>query len=87
MNKKFPLLFPVLVDHFKAIKGSSDDPDETDFEWSEGNFNFKVKEYQPDDYIPSEYNVLYYKNKFCVSAKRYDRLRANQAGRMAASFG
>ena len=58
MNKKFPLLFPVLVDHFKAIKGSSDDPDETDFEWSEGNFNFKVKEYQPDDYIPSEYNVL-----------------------------
>ena len=45
MNKKFPLLFPVLVDHFKAIKGSSDDPDETDFEWSEGNFNFKVKEY------------------------------------------
>ena len=36
MNKKFPLLFPVLVDHFKAIKGSSDDPDETDYEWSEG---------------------------------------------------
>ena len=64
MNKKFPLLFPDLVNHFNAIKGSTDDPDETDYEWSEGNFNFKVKEYPPDEYIPSDYNVLNYKNKF-----------------------
>ena len=64
MSKEFPLLFPDLVNHFNAIKGSTDDPDETDYEWSEGNFNFKVKQYPPDDYIPSEYNVLNYKNKF-----------------------
>ena len=64
MSKEFPLLFPDLVNHFNAIKGSTDDPDETDYEWSEDNFNFKVKEYPPDDYIPSSYNVLNYKNKF-----------------------
>ena len=64
MYKKFPILFPDLLADFQLIKGSSDDPDETDYEWSEGNLNFKVKEYSPDDYIPSEYNVLNYKNKF-----------------------
>ena len=64
MPKKFPILFPDLRSDFELIKGSSDDPDETDYEWSEGNLNFKVKEYSPDDYIPSEYNVLNYKNKF-----------------------
>ena len=64
MSKKFPILFPDLLAHFELIKGSSDDPDETDYEWNEGNLNFKVKEYSPDDYIPSEYNVLNYKNKF-----------------------
>ncbi len=40
MNNKFPLLYPDLVNHFKAIQGCTDDPDETDYEWSEGNLNF-----------------------------------------------
>ena len=45
MTKKFPIFFPDLRFDFELIKGSSDDPDETDYEWSEGNLNFKVKEY------------------------------------------
>ena len=39
MSKKFPILFPDLLADFQLIKGSSDDPDETDYEWSEGNLN------------------------------------------------
>jgi len=39
MYKKFPILFPDLLADFQLIKGSNDDPYETDYEWSEGNLN------------------------------------------------
>lgn len=32
MYKKFPILFPDLLADFELIKGSSDDPDATDYE-------------------------------------------------------
>jgi len=45
MYKKFPILFPDLLADFQLIKGSSDDPDETDYELSEGNLIFKDKHF------------------------------------------
>ena len=39
MFKKFPILFPKLIADFELIKGSSDAPDETVYEWSEGNLH------------------------------------------------
>ena len=38
MYKKFPILFPDLLADFQLIKGSSDDHDETDYEWSGFNY-------------------------------------------------
>ena len=45
MPKKFPILFPDLRSDFELIKGSSDDPDETDYEWNEGNHEYYFEDY------------------------------------------
>ena len=39
MFKKFPILFPELLADFELIKGSSDAPDETDYEWFQLKIN------------------------------------------------